>query len=80
MRARKTTCDICGKTGARLRRISRCYGKGPTLLVIEKVPTVICPHCGESYLTADTLQELDRIKMHGKAFARQRRVAVATFA
>jgi hypothetical protein len=49
-------------------------------LVIENVPTVACPHCGETYLTAETLHELDRIKMHRKAFARHRRVPVATFA
>jgi YgiT-type zinc finger domain-containing protein len=72
-------CDLCGKTGARIRRVSRSYGKGANLLVIEKVPIVSCPHCGESYLTAETLQEIERIKIHRKAFAEERCVAVATF-
>ena len=45
-------CDICGKEGARQRYISRSYGKGASLLVIEDVPTIHCPNCGESYLTA----------------------------
>ncbi len=73
-------CDICGKEGARIRYITRSYGKGKDLLVIENVPIVSCPHCGESYLTADTLHEIERIKRHRKSFAVERAVAVAEFA
>jgi len=73
-------CDICGKTGARIRYVSRSYGKGTNLLVIENVPVVSCPHCGESYLTAETLHEIEHIKLHRKNLARERNVAVATFA
>ncbi|RMH87539.1 MAG: type II toxin-antitoxin system MqsA family antitoxin [Calditrichaeota bacterium] len=72
-------CDICGKEGARIRRVTRSYGKGKNLLVIENVPVVSCPHCGESYLTAETLQELERIKLHRQNFAVERPVAVAEF-
>jgi len=72
-------CDICGKSGAQTRRVSRSYGKGASLFVIENVPVVSCPHCGESYLTAETLHEIERIKLHRKAFAQERRIAVATF-
>jgi YgiT-type zinc finger domain-containing protein len=74
------TCDICGKEGARLRTISRSYGKGDDLLVIEEIPVVSCPHCGETYLTAETLHEIERIKLHRRSFAEQRNVAVATYA
>ena len=73
-------CDICGKEGARIRRVSRSYGKGKELLVIENVPVISCPHCGESYLTAETLQELERIKLHRNSFAVERPVDVAEFA
>jgi YgiT-type zinc finger domain-containing protein len=79
MRRKVITCDICGKTGASVRRISRSYGKGANLLVIENVPVVRCPHCGESYLTADTLHEIERIKLHRKTFAKERCIGVATF-
>ena len=72
-------CDICGKEGARIRRVARSYGKGENLLVIENVPVVSCPHCGESYLTAETLHEIERIKLHRKSFAMPRQVAVADF-
>jgi YgiT-type zinc finger domain-containing protein len=73
-------CDICGREGARVRHVARSYGKGESLLVIENVPVISCPHCGESYLTADTLHEIERIKLHRQSFARERPVAVAVFA
>lgn len=73
-------CDICGKQGARIRHITRSYGKGENLLVIENVPVVSCPHCGESYLTAETLHKIERIKLHRQSFAVPRQVAVADFA
>jgi len=73
-------CDICGKEGVRIRRVTRSYGKRSKLLVIENVPVVSCPRCGESYLTAETLHEIERIKLNRKNFAVQREVAVANFA
>jgi YgiT-type zinc finger domain-containing protein len=74
------TCDRCGKLGAEVRLMTRSYGKGTNLLVIEDVPVVVCPHCGESYLTADTLHEIERIKLHRRSLAKPRSVAVASFA
>jgi len=72
-------CDICGNSGARIRRVTRSYGKGENLLVIENIPVVSCPHCGESYLTAETLHEIERIKLHRKSWASERNVPVASF-
>jgi len=78
----KTTiiCDICGKEGAKIRFVSKSYGRRQTLFVIENVPVVSCPHCGESYLTAETLYEIERIKLHRQLLAEQRSVPVAVFA
>ena len=73
-------CDICGGEDVRIRRIARTYGKGKDLLVIENIPIVSCPHCGESYLTAETLHEIERIKLHRKKLAVERPVEVASFA
>jgi len=72
-------CDICGKEGARMRHVSRSYGSGDNLLVIENIPRVSCPNCGESYFTAETLHEIERIKLHHRSFAQERNMAVATF-
>ncbi len=73
-------CEICGHMGAKIRHVSRSYGKGDSLLVIENVPIISCPHCGESYLTAETLHEIERIKLHRQAMAEERSVPVAVFA
>lgn len=73
------TCDNCGKVGVRLRHVSRIYGKGKEMLLIEAVPVVDCPSCGESYLTAETMHELERIKLHRRSFAVPRPIQVAAF-
>jgi len=73
-------CDMCGKKGAEVRHVTRSYGKGENLLIIENVPVVVCPNCGESYLTAETLHEIERIKMHRKNLAKKRSILVAEFA
>ena len=73
-------CEICGKKGAQVRRVARTYGKGKHLLVIENVPVVSCPHCGESYLEAETLHQIERIKLCRKRLAVRQEVPVAHFA
>jgi YgiT-type zinc finger domain-containing protein len=73
-------CDNCGKEGVRIRHITRSYGKGADILVIENVPIISCPHCGEGYLTAETLHMIEQIKRERKQRATQRNVAVAEFA
>lgn len=72
-------CDNCGKRGAKVRHITRSYGKGKDLLVIENVPIVSCPSCGESYITAATLRELERIKVNRRRIATNRSIPVAVF-
>lgn len=72
-------CDICGKEGVRINKVARTYGKGKDMLVIENIPVLICPHCGESYLEAETLHEIERIKLHKKSFAVKRKIPVADY-
>lgn len=73
-------CDSCGRGGARIIHLSKSYGKGIDLLVIENVPVISCPHCGESYLTAKTLHTLEDIKRNRTRIAVERLVPVAIFA
>lgn len=39
----------------------------------------MCPHCGEAYLTAATLRELEHIRLHRRQLAEDRVVPVAKF-
>jgi len=79
---RKTVvrCEVCGGAQARIRRITRTYGAGKDLLVIENVPVVSCPACGERYMTAHTLHEIERLKRHRRRLAAGRKVGVVNFA
>lgn len=70
-------CANCGQEGAKIRHLSRSYGRGEALLVIENVPVIGCPNCGESYLAAETLHEIDRIRRERRSFTVERPVAVA---
>lgn len=74
------TCDLCGEKGVRVRRVTRTYGRGGSLLLIKGVPVIHCPACGEAYLTSRTLHAIERIKRHRRTLALKRPVAVAEFA
>jgi len=73
-------CDLCGKDTARLRHVTRSYGKGSGILVIENVPILSCSACGQRYLEAETLHEIERIKSNRRKFAVKRQLAVAEYA
>ncbi len=73
-------CDICGKDGVTTKQVTRSFGKKKDLLIIEDIPVLTCPLCGESYMTAETLHEIERIKMHRHSFAVKRSVEVTAFA
>lgn len=72
-------CENCGMPNARIRYVSRSYGKGETLLVIENIPVISCPDCGESYIAATTLRRIAQIKQEREQRALTRPVAVAEF-
>lgn len=72
-------CDNCGQRGARIRRVSETFGKSKDLLLIENIPLVACPNCGERYFTAETLHEIEQIKLNRKFRAHARAVLVANF-
>jgi len=73
-------CDNCGKEGVRERSVTRTLGKGKDMIIVEGVPVISCPHCGESYLTLETIRGLERVKRAGRKKAIKREVGVVTFA
>jgi YgiT-type zinc finger domain-containing protein len=72
-------CDLCGRDEARRRRMTRTYGQGRGELLIRNVPVVACASCGETYMTAATLYEIERIKLHRRSLAERRPVDVVEF-
>ncbi len=72
-------CEICGKNSARRKQVDRSYGKRENLMIIENIPVIKCSACGESYMTAETLHEIERIKLQRQSFAVKRNIPVADF-
>lgn len=72
-------CDICGEKNAKVRRVTRSFGRGRSTFLIEGVPVINCPGCGESYMTAETLKEIERIRMHWRELSVDKKVPVAKF-
>lgn len=79
MRLRSMICDICCKKGARIRHVTHSCGRGKSTFLIENVPVVTCPSCGESYLTAETLKEIERIRLHWRQLTVAKKVPFAKF-
>ena len=72
-------CQSCGRNGVESRRVTRSFGSGSKLLLIEGIPIWSCPHCGESYFTAQTMHQIERIKALRKSVATARAIPVAEF-
>jgi len=79
MTPNENICNLCGKKGARAKKISQSYGRGAGEYLVRNIPMISCPHCCESYLTAETLHELEHIKTHHRRLAVRRAFAVADF-
>lgn len=74
------TCQICGKKTTKVRNITKTYRLDGELVAIEHVPLVVCTTCGESYLTAETLDSLERLKRDHKQLAVNQTIGVVQFA
>jgi YgiT-type zinc finger domain-containing protein len=75
----EVACAYCGSQKVQLKYVTRSFGQAASLLVVENIPMWSCPSCGESYFTAQTMHELERIKALRKSVAKPRNVAVARF-
>jgi len=72
-------CAHCGSSSIQIKHVTRSFGKASDLLVIEAIPMFFCHGCGESYFSAQTLHEIERIKALRKSIAIARPVPVASF-
>lgn len=62
------------------KHVTRSFGKGDGVVVIDDIPIWVCPHCGESYFTAETLQEIERLRMHRATLSAKRTAPVLAYA
>ena len=72
-------CQVCGEKTASIKKVTKSFGRGPSLVVIEDIPVLSCSSCHESYITADTAREIDRIRKNRVTVGKAKRVLVASF-
>jgi len=72
-------CQICGKRTVSIKKVTKSFGRGDSLVVIEDIPVLSCSSCHESYVTADTACEIDRIRKNRVTVGKAKRVLVASF-
>lgn len=72
-------CEICGAQAAVAKTTTKSFGRGDSLVVIEDIPIIHCSSCHESYLTVDTIREIDRIRKNRRSHGKPKRVLVASF-
>jgi YgiT-type zinc finger domain-containing protein len=76
----ESKCAHCASKNLEIKRVTRTFGQGADLLVIESIPMWSCGNCGETYFTAQTMHEIERIKSLRKSISKKRSVSVAAFA
>ena len=79
-RAAGLDCASCGNADVKLKHVTRNFGQGDALLIIEAIPRWSCRSCGESYFSASAMHAIQRIKTLSTSVAVNRSVPVATFA
>ena len=62
-------CDYCGKDGAKLRYKTQVCGPKKDKFLVDKVPVVRCPHCHQTYMTAQTAKTLDQLVQQRRELA-----------
>lgn len=72
-------CQICGEKTASIKNVTKSFGRGNSLVVIEDIPVLSCTRCHESYITADTARAIDHIRKNRGTIGKAKRVLVASF-
>ena len=54
-------CIVCKKGSTEPGTTTVSIDKGATIVVIRDVPAAICSTCGEEYIDADTIKDIEKI-------------------
>jgi YgiT-type zinc finger domain-containing protein len=73
------SCDICGGEMAD-KEVTYRIELDNTLVVIEHVPARVCPQCGETLYSAETVEQLQKTAWERKKPARVLETPVFDFA
>ena len=62
---KKNKCSVC-KTKLREQKITYTQELGRKVYVVSDVPALVCPQCGEQYLSPDTVDEIQKVIEQGE--------------
>ncbi len=54
-------CVVCKKGSTRAGRATLTLDKAQTVVVIRDIPAEVCTTCGEEYIDAGTMRDLERL-------------------
>ena len=54
-------CIVCKKGSTRLEKVTVSIDKNDTVVVIRDVPAQVCSTCGEEYINATTMKDIERL-------------------
>lgn len=55
------TCIVCKNGSTKPGKVTVSVDKGKTVVMIREVPAEICTNCGEEYIDAETMKDLEKL-------------------
>lgn len=68
------TCQSCGRAGLDELRVQTALWEDERLVVVEDIPALVCPGCGERFYDDETAMRLDMLRGTGFPADRAARV------
>ena len=57
-------CHVCGHNAAKTELVSEVFNVGGRRVLVEKIPALVCAHCGEAAFSRETTEHIRRM-VHG---------------
>ena len=70
-------CHVCGSTVAKKVIIDEVFRIDHRHILVERIPAIMCDHCGEQVISRDTTEKIRRM-IHSKA-APQKSISMDVF-
>ena len=57
-------CHVCGHNAAKTELVSEVFNIEGRRVLVEKIPALVCEHCGEATFSRETTERIRRM-VHG---------------
>ncbi|OBY27112.1 type II toxin-antitoxin system MqsA family antitoxin [Leisingera sp. JC1] len=62
-------CGRCGQNQLERQHVKTAVWREAELMVVENIPALVCPACGEEFIGSETAAELQRMCQNGESTA-----------